>query len=169
MKHKLHKLAQVFCFAFSLLFILSSCEGPAGRDGYDGRDGKDGYNGRDGQDGKDGKDGLANWSIVNITIKEGEWKWDATKKLYYATVDLPELTEYIYNNGSIVSYVYIGTQGQDEVMYLLKYDDYVSGYKFSIWNDYSYDMGPSAQFYFKWSDGSQSKPGNYNFKIVLMW
>ena len=44
------------------------------------------------------------WKIVNIAIKKGDWQWDDDVKHYFVVCDLPELTEFIYENGANIGY-----------------------------------------------------------------
>ena len=61
------------------------------------------------------------WKIVNISAKKADWVWNEDIGRYEAIYDLPELTEFIYENGDALGYVFIGTQGVDEVQKLLPF------------------------------------------------
>lgn len=74
--------------------ILSSCRGLPGRDGYDGRDGKD------------GKDGLGVVKTILVNVPENSWKYSFAdnNNYFYATVDMPEITEDIFDKGLVKMY-----------------------------------------------------------------
>src|SRR5690554_6707849 len=55
------------------------------------------------------------WEIVPITVRETDWKWFDDVGRYEAVYDLPELTEFIYESGAQIGYVFIGEQGKNEV------------------------------------------------------
>lgn len=79
--------------------ILSSCRGLPGLDGRDGRDGIDGL---------DGRDGLGVIDVVVVNVPEDSWKYSHTEtganNYYYATVDMPEITEEIFDKGLVKVY-----------------------------------------------------------------
>ncbi len=46
------------------------------------------------------------WKIVNITVNKGDWKWSDDESQWEAIYDLPDLTEFIYENGALIGYLF---------------------------------------------------------------
>lgn len=116
------------------------------------------------------------WEIVNVSIKKSDWVWDNETGRYDVIVDLPELTEFIYENGAQLGYVYIGEQGVNEVQKMLPYvHTYYDGeddfYTETISCDFMYGSPSSAAFYIQASDLLRNDEilADYNFRIVLVW
>ena len=120
------------------------------------------------------------WKIVNITVKISDWEWFNDESRYEATYDLPELTEFIYESGAQLGYVYIGEQGKNEVQKILPFvhtyweknddgDEFI--YTETISCDYMYGKPSSVAFYIQSSDLFRNDDilGNFNFRIVLVW
>lgn len=121
------------------------------------------------------------WKIVNITIKKNQWVWNSQNGRYEAVVNLPEMTEFIYENGASISYVFIGTQGVDETQKMLPYvETYYDGddangnpviYTETISCDYQYGNPSTVAFYIKASDLARADQNlaDYNFRVVLIY
>lgn len=100
-----------FCLmSVAVLAALFSCEGPAGRDGRDGTDGLD-------------------TQFKNITLTAGVQNWTkyeepmANSPLYYAcSFDVPEITEEVFNNGVVLTYVNL-VGAQQLLPYVCHYQD----------------------------------------------
>lgn len=122
---------------------------------------------------------ITQWKIVNITVDANEWVWNDNAAQWEAVYELPELTEFIYENGAIIGYVFIGKQGVDEVQKLLPYIDTYSVlengdyYTFTetISADYQYGNPSSVAFFIKDSELAKDDgaPLTYNFRIVLVY
>lgn len=122
---------------------------------------------------------LTQWNIVNITVNANDWEWNDNTSQWEAFYNLPELTEFIYENGAIISYVFIGQQGEDEVQKLLPY---INTYSFTdqqgtstftetISADFQYGNPSTVGFFIKDSDLAKDPEAQqtYNFRIVLFW
>jgi hypothetical protein len=121
------------------------------------------------------------WQIVNIEVRANDWEWDDDAAQWKAVADLPELKEHIYEDGAILGYVFIGTQGVDEVQKLLPYvDTYYGGddeagnpiyFTETISVDYQLGNPSTVGFFIKDSQlaSDPNAPQNYNFRIVLIW
>lgn len=117
------------------------------------------------------------WEIVNITVNADNWKWNNNSAQWEAFADLPELNEFIYENGAMISYVFIGEQGVDEVQKLLPYINTYSvmegadTFTETISADFQQGNPSTVAFFIKDSDLAQDPdaPQNYNFRIVLIW
>lgn len=116
--------------------------------------------------------------VAHIPIKKSDWKWDDDAGKYYAIVNLPELSFDIYENKSVNGYVFIGTQGVDEVqeplpfVYTYREDDGEGGeiiYTETIRFNFMYGSPSTAAFYIQGSDlgRDDSILANYDFKLVF--
>lgn len=124
---------------------------------------------------------ITQWDIVNVNVKKGDWKWNTDFEHWEAFADLPELTEFIYENGAALGYVFLGTQGKDEVQKLLPYvNTYYDGndingnpvfFTETISCDFHLGSPSTVGFFIKASDlyDDPNAPQNYNFRIVLIW
>jgi hypothetical protein len=121
------------------------------------------------------------WKIVNITVNKGDWKWSDDESQWEAIYDLPDLTEFIYENGALIGYLFLGEQGVDEVQKLLPYvNTYYDGddsngnpiyFTETISVDYQYGKPRMVAFFIKDSQLAKdlAAPQTYNFRIVLIW
>lgn len=121
------------------------------------------------------------WEIINFEVKESDWTWDDDFDQWQVFGELPELTEFIYEYGATLGYVFIGTQGVDEVQKILPYvetwydgdDDFGNPIYFTetISFDIQYGNPSTVGFFIKSSDlfKDLDAPQNYNFRIVLIW
>jgi hypothetical protein len=81
------------------MFLLFACEGPQGDIGPRGYDGA---TGQDGQDGQDGIDGINYTYSAIYSLLPIDWSGDINR--YTTTLDVPEITEDIYNIGAVLVY-----------------------------------------------------------------
>lgn len=128
---------------------------------------------------------FTNWEIVPFSVSASQWEWDEVNRRYQAIFDLDELTEFIYEKGAGLGYVFIGEQGQDEVQKTLPYVEtypifdgeeitgtYTETISFDIQYQNNGQVAPTVAFYIQVSDLYQDDgalPDNYNFRIVLIW
>lgn len=119
------------------------------------------------------------WKIVNLTVKKADWKWNNDDGRYEAVINLPEMTQFIYESGAQLAYVFIGQQGVNEVQKMLPYvHTYAEGvgeeeiiYTETISCDFQQGSPSTVAFYIQASDlgRDDSILANYNFRIVLIW
>jgi hypothetical protein len=128
-------------------------------------------------------DGFAflKWDIINITVNRSDWVWNNNAMQWEAIFNLPELTEFIYEQGAQLGYVFIGEQGVNEVQKLLPYvetyyagdDDFGNPVYFTetISVDYQFGNPSTVAFFIKDSQLAKDPdaPQLYNFRIVLIW
>jgi len=147
MKKKLQLFTKTLCL-FAAMLLFSSCEGD-----------------------KIYEDASVIWKIQNVEIEgssqNNRWRWDAQNKQYYCDIRIPEMTEFMYNDGTILTYVFLGTQDVDERQVLLPVTSDESGRNIS--SEISYDLNKTIRFKFYWDDYSNVNPGLYNFRIVFMY
>lgn len=154
-------------FFLMLAVALASCKGDDGIDGRDGRDGVDGKNGEG-----------TNWHTTAVTVKEADWileggKPNETGTNYYAKVDVKELTQWVYDEGTVLAYYspdkgvkvglpYIRLQGFDE-------EETGNQYTWTETIDFEFKTG-EIYLYVNSSDFiTENPPQTMTFHIVLMW
>ncbi|WP_019539255.1 hypothetical protein [Proteiniphilum acetatigenes] len=122
------------------------------------------------------------WEILPYTVLKEHWDWNPDAGRYQAIYDLPELTDFIYEEGAVLGYVFIGQQGVNEVQKLLPYvhtyNDADTPYTETISFDIQYKsegvVQPTVAFFIQTSDlfgGDEYVEylPDYNFRIVLVW
>lgn len=92
-----------FFLLITSITAMLACKGEQGDPGPAGVVGKDGINGTNGQDGKDGKDGNANIRSSLDTVQATDWV-QITSYQYIATIDVPIITQDIFDNGLVMVY-----------------------------------------------------------------
>lgn len=154
------------------IFGLAAC---SGRDGIDGRDGRDGKDGVNGQDGKDGEGSGAYWFTKSFTINEADWELmgeeNAVDSRYGVTVDIPELSQWVYDKGAVIAYVgYEDTKrfGLPHVEHRSYEDD--PTYQWTETTDFQTEKG-KISFYVTYSNflTGINTPETQTFHVVLLW
>lgn len=154
-----------------IVFILLSAialiacegpEGPAGRDGKDGQDGKDGYE--------------TGWYTTSFTIKKSDWilsgQAGALNTYYYADKQIPELTDWVFDEGVVIGYLQTGTDVKNGLPFVLHLGEEGNNGQEFLWTEtYDFDYSPGMiRFYITYSDfNTQFPPESETFHIVLMW
>lgn len=168
---------------FGALTLLTACQGEPGRDGINGKDGKDGTG--------------VNWQIIDVDIQSKDWQYTFANdnNYYYAVVDVPELTDFVYNNGNISVYLENTTSNGGKTQNLLPsvrhyevpvtktdtiivdgktyYNDSTYYIQYTQTTDYEYWSG-QMEFYITNSDfyydpSNLTEPGDKHFRIVLTY
>ncbi len=176
----------IFLFAAATL-ALTSCEGPMGPpgpQGMPGQNGQDGQDGRDGQNGQNGRDGEGtNWFKTNpITIRTRDWQLDGNagdlNSYYYCKVRVPQLTQHIYNTGSVVAYIENLDGKKNGMPFVYHRGDVGKNGEDILWTEtYDFDFyvedstGGWVTFYLTYSDfNTQVNPEeDKTFYIVAFW
>ena len=116
------------------------------------------------------------WTNVNINVSKEDWIWNDKKSQWEAVKSLPELTSNIYEEGAQLAYLFLGTQGYDEVQKLLPYEETWSDGNGNIFTetiscDYQLGNPSTVAFFIKESDlyEDPDAPQNYAFRIVLLY
>lgn len=122
------------------------------------------------------------WEVINYTVNKSAWEWNTNAEQYEAVFDLEQLTEFIYKDGAILGYVFIGEQGKDEVQKTLPYintykeklnDGTIITYTETISFDVQYAANgkSTVAFFIKASDLARADEylANYKFRIVLIY
>ena len=123
------------------------------------------------------------WEIVNIQVNQKNWEWNDQERRYEAICSLPELTEFIYESGAVLGYLFLGEQGVNEVQKMLPYvhtyystdtgGNITETFTETISYDVMYQSGGNSDvaFFIQASDVYEdtNAPQTYNFRLVLIW
>ena len=107
-----------------------------------------------------------NWKVVDITAPENSWGWDAAGGYYFATVDVPELTDFVCKDGFVQIYEVDGDY-QWPLPYT-RYKEDEEGNRWEVTMDYEFAPGV-VYFYCSANDFLESHPGEKHFRLVLQW
>lgn len=120
------------------------------------------------------------WKIVNITVKKDSWNWVDDAGQYEAVVDLPELTQSIFDEGAVIAYIKLDSKTKATLPFVKSYsfevidDDGVkhSGtYTEHIKCDFQVGSPSSVAFFIEASDLARADQylEDKNFQVVLIW
>ncbi len=119
------------------------------------------------------------WNIENFSVNATQWSWSSSLNRWEAVRQLEYIDDFIYENGAVIGYVFIGTQDVDEVQtpmpyvksYLVENDqgDLID-FTETVGFEYS-GVTNRVTFYIEPSDGfpDETARQNYNFRIVMIW
>ena len=140
--------------------------------------------GKDGIDGKDGKDGLVNVAVIDLEVKANGWQYANQNQDNYfmANFDMPEITNYIYDNGLVQVYREFGTNTANAIQQVLpctRHHEWLDEVN-NTWNfytetiDYEYGVGFLNIFYtasdFAYeTETTPTKPEDMHFRVQIMW
>lgn len=147
--------------------VLSSCEGVPGRDG---------------------RDGLGVMDAILINVNQNAWNYTKfnDNNYFYATVDVPEINERIFDNGVVKMYRTFNydkdNATQVEMPYTLQ-SEYNTGYQDEegkdIWGfytelvSYEYGIGTVTIYYtvsdFDYELNTKFVPDPMQFRLVVMY
>ncbi|HOO83748.1 MAG TPA: hypothetical protein PLS94_04230 [Prolixibacteraceae bacterium] len=159
-----NQISKTFLAIFAALLVFSSCVGPRGFDGLDGKDGRDGL---DGIDGRDGRDGIANVGAVIYDVDASSWFGNIDG--YSTVLDVPEITNYVYENGAVLVYV-LQNEGTDNQHFnQLPYTWLNNTY--TEYMDFNAFVG-SIEIILRWVDNgvnnTEAPTGPYAFKVIVI-
>lgn len=153
---------------YSLIIIaaaLTACIGPQGPQGPQGEQGEPGIS--------------TQWEVINLTVPTDDWELvsstDGTNPYYRAKFDVPELDDFIYDQGLTKCYIEFnrGTNNayQQELPYVRHFEAYENDQQI-IWTqtvDYDFGIG-FVNVYVTFSDFFvDERPETMDFRLVLMW
>lgn len=115
------------------------------------------------------------WNIENFTVEASQWSWNPANRRWEVVRQLEYIDEFIYEEGAVIGYVFLGIQNQNEVQTQLPY---VKSYRLNdgtiftetISYEYSY-LTNRMTFYIEPSDGIEDAAAKvrYEFRIVMIW
>jgi hypothetical protein len=153
-----------------LLIIVTgffACEGPEGPEGPIGPAGPKGEQGEAGYG--------TNWFVNSYTVTAGEWKLHGNpgdlNSYFYADKQIKELTDFVYNEGTIVAYMQTEKGVKNGMPYVLHRGGTDSYGEFLWTQTYDFDFYTGGvRFYLTYSDfNTQIAPETETFHVVLMW
>lgn len=155
-------MRKLFILLLAISFI--ACEGPMGPEGLTGPQGPKGEPGYGN-----------NWHVTSFTVAKSEWKLVGNpgelNSYFYVDKPLKELTQTVYNEGSIISYIETDKGVKNGMPYVLHLGE-AEGSKEFLWTQtYDFDFYKGGiTFYVTYSDfNTQIRPDIETFHVVLMW
>jgi len=119
------------------------------------------------------------WNVENFTVNASEWSWSPANRRWEAVKQLEYIDDFIYEDGAVIGYVFLGEQNVNEVQVQLPYlksyrlDDGDGGFFiFTETIGYEYSILTNrATFFIEPSDGIEDTDAKvtYNFRIVMIW
>jgi len=114
------------------------------------------------------------WQVIAVDVPSGDWQFfqDEFETYYHATVNLPELTDYIFTDGASLAYYYFNANSKTVLPYV-KTIVGEDGIPFTETYSCDFTLGnPStATFYLEASDAGfyEGNPPAADFDIVLIY
>lgn len=114
------------------------------------------------------------WQIIPIDIAGSDWQWfeNDYERYYFAIVDLPELTDYIFDDGAAHAYYYFDENRKTALPYV-KTIIADNGIPFTETYSCDFELGnPSTvTFYLEASDGGKYEgyPPAARFTVLLIY
>lgn len=119
------------------------------------------------------------WNIEEFTVNSTQWSWNSDLNRWEAVRPLDYIDDFIYEKGAVIGYIFIGTQGQDELQIQLPYikswlidgeDGGQINFTETIGYEYSI-VNKRVTFFIEPSDGFKDEDAKqtYNFRIVMIW
>jgi len=115
------------------------------------------------------------WNIENFTVNASDWSWSPANKRWEAVKQLEFIDDFIYEDGAVIGYVFLGEQNVNEVQVQLPYlksYELNDGSKFTETISYEYSLlTHRVTFSIAPSDGIEDTDAKatYNFRIVMIW
>ena len=139
-------------FLLIIPFFALACEGPMGPPGY------------------------ANLWVNYYTVESNRWildgNPDAYGSYYYYRINIPQLTDYVYDDGSVVVYLDYSDDVQAILPSTVNHGKDVNGYDY-LWEErFDCEISPGyidvlvTRSDFRTKD---NRPDTYRFKVVLSW
>ncbi|MDD2314905.1 MAG: hypothetical protein WCR50_07610 [Proteiniphilum sp.] len=114
------------------------------------------------------------WQVIPVTINSADWEWfeNDDEAYYSATVNLPELKDYIFDEGAALAYYKFNNNSKTALPYVKTLKD-GSGIPYTETYSCDFVLGnPStATFYLEASDAARSlgNPPSASFQIILIY
>lgn len=115
------------------------------------------------------------WDIQDYEVKVSDWIWNEDSERWEAEKPMKYISEFIYESGAVIGYVFLGVQNQDEVQTQLPFTRRVyldDGTFFTETLGYEYSfLTEKVTFYIAPADGIQDTKARtqYVFRLALIW
>lgn len=120
------------------------------------------------------------WKVVNIRVNKGDWKWNANQGQYEVVINLPELTEFIFNEGAVMAYIKFDANTKAPLPFSKTYSytytgtdgkTYTGFYTEFIKCDFQVGKPSTVAFYIEASDLERADEylEDKDFQVVLIW
>ena len=115
------------------------------------------------------------WDIQDYEVKASEWSWNPENERWEAVKPMKYISEFIYESGAVIGYVFLGVQNEDEVQTQLPFTRRVfldDGTYFTETLGYEYSfLTKKVTFYIAPADGIQDTEARtpYVFRLALIW
>ncbi len=152
-------MRKLFVILLAISFI--ACEGPMGPMGQKGEKGEPGYG--------------TKWHVTSFTVAKSEWKLVGSpgelNSYFYVDKPLKELTEFVYDEGSVIAYIETDKGFKNGMPYVLHLGEAEGSNEFLWTQTYDFDFHEGGiTFYVTYSDfNTQIRPDIETFHVVLMW
>ena len=158
-KHLKIKAMKTITLITTIITIFTLCFSCIGIDGIDGRDG---YDGRDGVDGRDANVGAAIYDVIPSD-------WNGNKDGYETFLNVPEVNDYIYENGAVLVYM-LRNEGSDNKSFNQLPYTWLNN-NISEYFDFDAYIG-QIKITLRWVDNgvnnTEAPNGDYTFKVILI-
>jgi hypothetical protein len=109
--------------------------------------------------------------VVTVAVAPSDWErktdLNGLNAYYTCTVDMPEITEYVYAKGLVHSY-FVKNGSQVSIPYVL-HNENTNDELWTTTIDSEFSVG-SVSFFVTHSDfATNDPPGNMSFRVVIMW
>lgn len=116
------------------------------------------------------------WKVIPVSVPADDWvlytdKETGLNAFYMVDIDVPELTQELYDGGNVNAYMYYtdpvtGKEVQTSLFYGIPLEN-----NSEIWTEYySFDFMPgSVAFYLRYNDLAAIPPASSKFRIVLTY
>lgn len=107
------------------------------------------------------------WDVVTISVKQRNWSYQQNGQYYTCSINMPELTSYIYNNGLVQ--VYYEMEGSQQLLPYVRHNRDQLGQLWTTTLDYEYQVGRLNLFYTNSDFIYTDHPGDMKVRVVLIW
>lgn len=134
------------------VWLLASCEGPAGRDGIDGE---------------------IYWFVKEYNVSSDRWELvndvEPFGSYFQYSITVPELDQGIFKRGNVFCYMYRGANVQTPLPFTIHYVE-KNGNTDYFWTEtYTFELSPrTITFYVNYNDFKTGiRPPDTTFRVVL--
>ena len=113
------------------------------------------------------------WQVINVEIKSSDWEWfeNEVEEYHFVDVDLPELKDYIFDEGAALAYYKFNNDRKTTLPYVKTiYDNQGVPFIETYSCDFRLGSPSTVRFYFEASDVViYDKLPSADFQVVLIY